>query len=220
MKKVTHVFGLVLIASVLFVIHTKYLYDIDPLRNIDLFKFGNLDLKKLIPYIMGAGFAITVSIIIGHIKKGDSKFWLFVFGVAALELIGVAIFFNNNLTREFFVSLSSFYYSLYVGFIVIMYAYIKPEESEKKQKEQAEKSEKREKNEYISKPDAIEKRHSTKASVQLEKKSRKQIRDEIYSLLDKDINTDPKEIQKAVGCNLATVYRNKNNYKNEKSSSL
>jgi hypothetical protein len=119
-----YLFGLLCIAFFLFVIHSKFLHDIDPQKNSDLFIFFGYDFKQLIPYIFGAAFAIVTTIIIALIDRKQRLFYYFAIIAAAFEMLGIFLYHNTELSDRFFISMSSGYYALYTGFIIFMYAYI------------------------------------------------------------------------------------------------
>lgn len=125
MKKILYYFGLACIAVFLFTIHAKYLYRLIPSNETDLFVFFDINLKVYLPYVWGAAFGVVTAIILSLLDRSDSKFWLFVFCVAFLEFLGVWLYNQTELKENWFWTMSSLYYGIYSGFIIIIYAYIK-----------------------------------------------------------------------------------------------
>lgn len=204
MKKTLYYFGLICIAIFIFSIHAKYLHFLVPGSESDLFVFFGIDFKIYLPYVWGFAFGVVTAIIISLLQRSDSLFWLFVFAVAILEFIGVFLFSNTEIDEKHFKVYSSIYYGIYTGFIVLMYAYIKP-----KQENLHENA-----NENLRK----NKNKNAKGNMPIYENPpppppKKNNETEVWKLLSE--NKTPKEIAEELNINLSTVYRIKKNLENE-----
>lgn len=221
MKKIIYYTGLIFIAIFLFATHSKFLFILEPEKDIALFSFFGIDFKEVIPYIFGAAFGIVTAILIRLIQKDDKLFWYFAISVAVFEMIGIFLYNNTEIVKHTWKWFASIYYALYSGFIVFMYSYIshsdKKEESENMQKTLSKigvescKAGETLREMYIDNVVTTNKlaNNSHLNIFRIEKKSaqknEKQLRNK--KIMQMSSTMSPQEIAKEIGINQSTVYR-------------
>jgi len=198
MKKTIYYTGLIFIAIFLFATHSKFLFILEPEKEIALFSFFGIDFKKYIPYIFGAAFGIVTAILIGLMQKNDKLFWHFAITIAVFEMIGIFLYNNTEIVKNIWKWFASSYYALYSGFIVFMYAYISHTDNDRCKIDELQEFE------NLIAP-LIEKNLQENANDLHLQKDAKETRKE--KILQMSETMKPTEIAKELGVNQSTVYR-------------